>query len=212
MSPAKPLEPDERAARIERVLEQCEDLFFTYGFKRVSVDEIVKQLGMSKKTLYQLIPTKDALIEAFVARMLQRRHQLLKAAADKNNDILTATATILGHIRSDRVRISAAMAMDLERHWPELFARIEEDRQEDIRGFIERLSDNERGYLRAGLHPAVLVHVIETMVMRVLTPKMLGELNVSMAQAIGTVMGVLLEGILSDKGRRRLSAARKSND
>lgn len=50
MSTTKPLDPAEKAARIERVLEQCEDLLFTYRFKRVSTDEIVQQLGMSKKT------------------------------------------------------------------------------------------------------------------------------------------------------------------
>jgi len=205
----KPLEPDVKAAKLEHVLGQCEDLFYTYGFKRVSMDEIVHHLGMSKKTLYQLVPTKDALIEAFVMRQLEKRSSLLRSAIEESEDILAASAMLLEHMQSDLLRVSAAMTLDLERYWPQLNARVEEYRQEDVEQYIERLASDEHGCLRDDLHRGVLTHVIETMVLRVLTPRLLDELNVSVSQAMRTVLSVMLGGILNEEGRQRLAAARR---
>ncbi|MGE5335771.1 MAG: TetR/AcrR family transcriptional regulator, partial [Nitrososphaerota archaeon] len=63
---------DEQTVR-RRILAGAEKLFTTYGYSRVSMDELAAELGMSKKTLYKHFPTKEALllqvIEAFYAQL-----------------------------------------------------------------------------------------------------------------------------------------------
>ena len=39
------------------------DLFFRLGIRSVSIDDICRELGMSKKTFYVYFESKDALIE-----------------------------------------------------------------------------------------------------------------------------------------------------
>ncbi|MEM9459815.1 MAG: TetR/AcrR family transcriptional regulator [Myxococcota bacterium] len=210
MSESAPSEEDIKAKRLQAVLEQCDDLFFTYGFKRVSMDEVVHRLGMSKKTLYQLIPNKDALIEAFVERTLKIRHETMARVLEAEPDLITGTAKMLELFQSQTWRVSAAMTMDLQRHWPHLFERIEQARRQGIRRYIERLAGKNANYLRDDLHRDVLTHMIEAMVMQVVTPQLLVDLNLSVSQAMRTVLEVMLGGMLNDKGRRRLARARKS--
>lgn len=208
MSESAPNEEDTKASRLQMVLEQCDDLFFTYGFKRVSMDEVVHRLGMSKKTLYQLIPNKDALIEAFVERMLKVRRESVTTVLEADPDVLSATAKLLQLFQSQTWRVSAAMTMDLQRHWPHLFERIEQARRQSIHRYIERLA-SDGNVLRSELHRGVLTHMIEAMAMQVVTPQLLMELNLSVSQAMQTVLEVMLGGMLNDNGRRRLARARK---
>ena len=48
----------------QRVLHKADELFRTYGIRSVTMDDIAKALGISKKTLYQSYSDKDLLILA----------------------------------------------------------------------------------------------------------------------------------------------------
>ena len=45
----------------EKILKSSLELFFKYGIKRVTMDDIAKELGMSKKTIYQFYKEKAIL-------------------------------------------------------------------------------------------------------------------------------------------------------
>ena len=48
----------------EKILKTAADLFLTYGFKSVTMDDIANKIGMSKKTIYQYFDNKIKLVEA----------------------------------------------------------------------------------------------------------------------------------------------------
>jgi AcrR family transcriptional regulator len=58
----------------ERILEIADRLFYLQGIRAVGVDTIAAEIGISKRTLYNHFPSKDALIAAYLARrFVQRR-------------------------------------------------------------------------------------------------------------------------------------------
>ena len=48
----------------ERILETADRLFYLQGSRAVGVDTIAAEVGISKRTLYNHFPSKDALISA----------------------------------------------------------------------------------------------------------------------------------------------------
>jgi AcrR family transcriptional regulator len=50
----------------DRILEAVDRLFYRQGIRAVGVDAIAADLGISKKTLYRLFPSKDDLILAYL--------------------------------------------------------------------------------------------------------------------------------------------------
>ncbi len=52
----------------ERILETADRLFYLGGIRAVGVDTIVAEIGISKRTLYNHFPSKDALISAYLQR------------------------------------------------------------------------------------------------------------------------------------------------
>ena len=52
----------------DRILETADRLFYLQGIRAVGVDTIAAEIGISKRTLYNHFPSKDALISAYLER------------------------------------------------------------------------------------------------------------------------------------------------
>jgi AcrR family transcriptional regulator len=50
----------------QRILETADRLFYLQGIRAVGVDTIAAEIGISKRTLYNHFPSKDALIAAYL--------------------------------------------------------------------------------------------------------------------------------------------------
>ena len=55
----------------QRILDVADRLFYGQGIRAVGVDTIAAEIGISKRTLYNHFPSKDALIVAYLARRLR---------------------------------------------------------------------------------------------------------------------------------------------
>jgi AcrR family transcriptional regulator len=55
----------------ERILETADKLFYLKGIRAIGVDTIAAEIGISKRTLYNHFPSKDALIVAYLRRRLR---------------------------------------------------------------------------------------------------------------------------------------------
>jgi len=51
----------------ERILETADRLFYLQGIRAVGVNTVAAEIGISKRTLYNHFPSKDALIAAYLA-------------------------------------------------------------------------------------------------------------------------------------------------
>lgn len=76
----------------ERILKTADRLFYEQGIRAVGVDTIAAEAGISKRTLYNHYPSKDALILAY----LRRRFGVLTTADDERLADAPPAAQILG--------------------------------------------------------------------------------------------------------------------
>ena len=67
----------------ERILETADRLFYLRGIRAVGVDTIAAEIGISKRTLYNHFPSKDALISAYLARRFVAPRPSEKPAAEQ---------------------------------------------------------------------------------------------------------------------------------
>src|ERR1035437_5478279 len=54
---------DTQDEKFGSMLEQIKELFFEFGIKNLNMDDISRKLGISKKTLYRFVKSKEDLIE-----------------------------------------------------------------------------------------------------------------------------------------------------
>lgn len=63
----------------EKWLKRVEELFFKLGIKSITMDDVARELGISKKTLYSFVESKDDLVSK-----VMDRHMASQCQADEN--------------------------------------------------------------------------------------------------------------------------------
>lgn len=71
------------AAMRERILRTADRLFYSQGIRAVGVDSVAAETGISKRTLYNYFPSKDALIVAYLTRRLHPMPESEKPPAEQ---------------------------------------------------------------------------------------------------------------------------------
>lgn len=71
------------AERAEVIVEAARRLFLAPGFSGMSMDDLARELGMSKKTIYRHFPDKRSLLTAVLDRQFAAIERALAAAAEQ---------------------------------------------------------------------------------------------------------------------------------
>lgn len=185
-----------------RILDKAGELFFQFGFKRVTMDDIARDLGMSKKTLYLYVDGKDALVESFVLRFLEQTLAAALARFQGAEDVVQLTQKLFPFLRERLSMISPVMMGDMQRYYPHLWEQINERRMvvlSHYMGLIER--DRARGLIRPEVNPKVMVKIIMTVVQEVANPATFLELQVPIHEVMETFLTLMLRGALTSQGR-----------
>jgi len=119
------------------ILERVRELFFKYGVRSVSIDDICRDIGISKKKMYQYVHSKNELVE----KLLELERENFKIIFDTYNfegvnaiDILLTVSKEVGeHFRD----VSPSMTFDLKKYYPDIYHKHVDDRIEFIFGKIK---------------------------------------------------------------------------
>ena len=68
----------------EQIIESARELFYKYGFKRVSMDEIANNARVTKKTVYSYFTNKEELLKFFVTEEIQNMKKIVEEIEKEN--------------------------------------------------------------------------------------------------------------------------------
>jgi AcrR family transcriptional regulator len=114
------------------ILERVRELFFKYGVRSVSIDDICRDVGISKKKLYLHIKSKNELVEKLLE--LERENFEIIFSTNKFDgvnaiDVLLMVSMEVGERFWD---VSPSLTFDLKKYYPEIYHRHIENRIEFI--------------------------------------------------------------------------------
>lgn len=81
------------ADRRRHIVESAQKVFLGAGYHASTMDDIARQAGMSKKTIYQVFPSKESLFEALVRHHVSVLTQPIEETSGSTRDILTRLLT-----------------------------------------------------------------------------------------------------------------------
>jgi len=114
-----------------------------YGIKSITMDDVSRELGMSKKTLYQFVTDKDDLVGKFIDNEIAiRQEEICKCFRTGLNaiDELFEISIFMNKIMRNQ---NPATEYDLKKYYPEHYQKIVKTRREGIYRYI--LTNLENG-------------------------------------------------------------------
>lgn len=184
-----------RRERDERLLDRLEDLYLREGFRGVGVGELAARLRCSRRTLYELAPSKESLFLLVLDRFLARIRTLGQERVEAERDLARRIEALLEPGITETRRASEAFSADVAAFAParQLMDDHQRRRMEMLREVVEEGS--RRGIFR-GVHSLLVAEVMLAAVGRVRQPDFLHASKMSMSQAFAECSHLLRHGLL----------------
>jgi AcrR family transcriptional regulator len=106
-----------------QIIEETAKLFFKYGIRSVTMDDVAKEIGISKKTLYQHFTDKTNLVDS-VIEYLGEKTDLSHCGEEKDLNPIEKHYFIYKKITKLLVERNASFEYDLQKYYPEQFKKM----------------------------------------------------------------------------------------
>jgi len=170
------------------------------------MDDLAAELGMSKKSLYAQFPSKTELLRAVLLDKLSSAETDLERIVEQSSsNPLAELHQLLACVQRHSEEIQPAFVRDIRREAPELFKLVESRRGEIIRRYFGRIFDAGRpaGIIRKDISTELIVEILLGAVQAIMNPRKMDELGLAPKTGYSTIIAVILEGVLTDKGRAK---------
>jgi AcrR family transcriptional regulator len=126
----------------EELLKKVSALFMRFGFKSLTMDDVARELGVSKKTLYQFFEDKNDLIKQSVIHYLKRNQELFSSKFKEAKNAVEQIFMIMQCVSDELKDSHPSIMYDLKKYYPESYDLLNQHKfsfvQKLIRENIQR--------------------------------------------------------------------------
>ena len=139
------------------IVQTASNMFEQYGIRSISIDNVCKELRISKKTFYTYFPQKEDLVEAVLINQRKVNYERF-GKLFKNKNSIDSLIVIIKEIKKSAEQESTSMCFDLEKYYPKINEKFEQIKRDHIRaGFEANLKQGiKEGYYREDLDVELL--------------------------------------------------------
>ncbi len=192
----------------EKWLKRVDELFLRFGIKSITMDDVARELGISKKTLYQFVENKDDLVHKLLSRHIEQEKQtctlLFANAANAREEMYIV-------IESDTQQwnqMKTNIIHDLQRYHPEAWEKVVEYQ----RGFLYTVVRNNlergitEGIYRSDLDVDIITKLHISGSLQLFNPALFPQEEYKYEIVFRQYMLHYLYGIVSEKGMAMLKS------
>jgi AcrR family transcriptional regulator len=146
---------------IQQLVTKAEELFMRYGIRSIAMDDLARELGMSKKTLYQLVTNKEDLIRRVFTVFTEQQMEEIANRRARTDNAVAELVEVVQYMLAQLSRVSASFRYDLEKYYPVLNRELERLHESFFEAFIRENLEwgiNE-GLYRSNVDPEVIARI-----------------------------------------------------
>lgn len=142
----------------QQIISKAADLFMRYGIKSVTMDDLAREMGISKKTLYEHVSNKSDLIKQIFEQKITEEKEMMAhfraTSKDAIDEILNITKFVLKTLR----HLSPTTVYDLQKYYRSTWKMME---SLHCNHYYELIRDNlergiAQGLYRSNLNPDII--------------------------------------------------------
>lgn len=187
---------------LDKILVASAELFSQYGFKTITMDDIARRSGISKKTLYVHFANKEEVVNESIGWYKNNTTNACAAVLDTSKNPVEAMVKLLAFFDDMFKRMNPMAMFELQRYYPEAYKSFRDMLMErDVALMKDNLEKGiKEGYYRQDIDAGLLARYrIECSVMILQMNEMVQQHNglTYVAMAIGEHF---MYGIMTAKG------------
>ncbi|MES2628220.1 MAG: TetR/AcrR family transcriptional regulator [Bacteroidota bacterium] len=188
--------------KLSTIIEQSSQLFMKFGIRSLTMDDVAKNLRISKKTLYQFVTDKDDLVNKCIDAACDRDMDHISCIAGKYYNAIDELLAISTFVSGQLNNIHPSIFFDLEKYHPQALAKFEKHRHHSIFGSIKKNIEDgmAQDFYRKDLNAAFTAWIYMSAVDNVLHGDLSYMPNSSMGEVYQEMVRYHLHAMASKKG------------
>ena len=191
--------------KLEIVHKVCE-LYRQYGIRSVTMDDVVQELGISKKTLYQHFKDKTDLVLAVMEYDFNKKNKEYKECF---NDQMNAVEELINYSLIQLKIIvdhKPTLIYDLKKYYPSVFNHFNKLKREHLyNGLMRNLKrGKDEGLYRNDLNIEMIARLNLMRVESMVNTKMFKQEEIMSRDFFKEILKYHAYGIVSEEGRKIL--------
>jgi len=119
------------------LLKNISILFKKYGVKSVTMDDIARELGMSKKTLYQHFENKTDVVYKVAHFEFEKEGEELEKLYRKHKHVIDQLYAVSKYIIEINFKLTPSLTYSMNKYYPEIWKELLNKRETHILNIIK---------------------------------------------------------------------------
>ncbi|MBN8701949.1 MAG: TetR/AcrR family transcriptional regulator [Bacteroidetes bacterium] len=190
-----------------KILAGAKELFFRHGIKSITMDDIAKHLGMSKKTIYQYFKDKNEVVHMLMKHTLASDQRDIECIKKESNNVIEEVMEMMKHMTKMFSSINPNLFYDIQKYHPQSWKLLDDFKKKCVEKMVEDSIEKgkKQGLVRVDVDSKVLsrlrIHEIEMAFnMDLFPPDQFQTLQVQLA-----LTDHFLHGIYTIKGHKLIN-------
>lgn len=133
----------------ERIIQSATELFYRFGVKSITMDDVARHLAMSKKTLYKFFRDKNEMVMKCCMNDMHGRECMFRNLADEAKDPIQELVMLIKHLESMFSKMNPNLFYDMRKYHPEVWKIFQEFKTNRM---MEMIEENLRKGIEQGLY------------------------------------------------------------
>ena len=191
----------------DRILQGAEELFFKYGIKSITMDDIAKHLAISKKTIYQFYSDKNEVVETLLKNKLRNEEAACRQMQAASENIIVEIFSIMKHMADLFARINPNLFYDLQKYHPRSWKDFKTFKEECIGKMVENGLNTgiKQGLVRADINTKIIAMLRMTEIELGFNSEVFSPTTFKMAEVQLALLDYFLHGICTLKGHKLIN-------
>jgi len=186
----------------ERILSESLMLFKKFGIRSVSMDDIAKEMGMAKKTIYQYVENKADLVEKSLAYMMQKENTICLGEIVETMNAIDILLAVSRNVSKQLKDMNPLNAFELQKYYPTIYRAFVMKKRDHV---YEQVKNNfqqgiNEGIYRNDLDIDLVARLYIQKLVDVHDPEFLSSVNFSFEKVFQVMFDNHIRGIANAEG------------
>jgi AcrR family transcriptional regulator len=187
----------------DRIIEEASLLFFNNGIKSMTMSDIANELGISKRTLYEVFRDKEELLEKCFIVHMKKADQEMEALVKNSENVIDTLMRIYGKHLNDMRNVHRVIH-DLKKYYTQIYKKIECKQNEEAYIFIPLLKKGvEQGLIRNDVNFEILIWLLKSQFKALMTDDFIPVDKYSVDEFIRAIILNFIRGIATPLGNEK---------
>ncbi|MFA5974213.1 MAG: TetR/AcrR family transcriptional regulator [Lentimicrobiaceae bacterium] len=188
--------------KLDHILSESLRLFRKNGIRSVSMDDIAKELGMSKKTIYQYVANKTDLVEMVLNYMLAKESTVCLSEEEKKLNAIDVLLAVSRNVSNQMKDLNPINAFELQKYYPAIFREFVIKKRDHVfeqvkQNFAQGISE---GIYRTDLDIELVARLYIQKLVDVHNPEFLESVNFGFEKVFLVMFDNHIRGIANAEG------------